>query len=56
MKNVVGLNEYRLARAYSGMNQLNINLALDNIPREKIKRQYAKELQIGYMRLLSNKQ
>jgi hypothetical protein len=53
VNNVVGLKEYKLARAYYGMN---INLALDNIPREKAKRQYAKELQIGYMKLLSNKQ
>jgi hypothetical protein len=54
VNNVVGLKEYKLAKAFYTMG--NINLALDNIPREKIKRDYAKELQRGYMKLLSNKQ
>jgi hypothetical protein len=54
VNNVVGLKEYKLARAYYGMG--NINLALDNIPREKAKRDYKREMTKGYLSLLSNKQ
>jgi hypothetical protein len=55
MNNVVGLKEYRLARAYYTFGN-NINLALDTVPREKAKRDYKREMTKGYLSLLSNKQ
>lgn len=55
MSNVVGLNEYKALKQYSSM--IHLNLALDTVHRNKTpKREYAKELQVGYMKLLSNKQ
>jgi hypothetical protein len=54
MKDVVYLQQYKINKQYQQAGSLSINLALDNVEQKKIKRNIAKEMQLGYMLLLSN--
>jgi hypothetical protein len=56
VENVVGLKEYKIAREFTITGS--INLAYDNVHNnytKKPKRNIAREMQRGYMQLLSNR-
>jgi hypothetical protein len=56
MKRVVSLNQYRMEKQYTEFGSTCLDLSLDTafpVHKEK-KRDIAKELTLGYMKLLSN--
>lgn len=55
MNTVVSLHTYRMEKQYQEFGSAALNLRLDTTYPEKVnKKDYAKELRLGYLKLLSN--
>jgi hypothetical protein len=54
MGEVMNFNKHRIQKQYQQSGSLSINLALDERKQTKITRNISKEMQLGYMLLLSN--
>lgn len=54
MEKVASIKEYKVEKQYQQFGSVAFDLSKDNQIIVKEKRNYAKRLQLGYMRLLSN--